>query len=235
MKFNIANVVCCLVIFFSAYAFADPPKDMRPWRVGIVTPSYYPVIIEEAYGVNEANNWTSFIFGFDTYWRSKREIRQTYDGYAIGLMGGVASISDQKGPTTTLPDSLYIYWASLVERKEYAIKFDLTDKIKTEMMSPGRHRGKTVGGRHCYKNEIVFGLLPGGDAKAWISGCSTYVYIGKVSAIKESNTYLNNQLYLDLVTQDVKQSSIDNNIQLFPIPVDKIDKVIVKSRYEVLK
>jgi len=240
MNSSLINILCSLIILLSANAFAsDSPEDMRPWELGIVFPSLYPVDVERSYGTNIDYNWTSLMETVFTAHKGKltdvRRFYSEYDGYALPLIITATSTLRQIRYTNTLPDTVYIHWASLVEHKKYVTQFELTDKIKTEMKSGGKWRGRQPGGSHCYKNVIVFGLLPGGQAKIWLSGCRTYMYVGSVSAISETQIYGSNKIYRELVGQDAKQFAIDNNMPLFPIPKLKVDKILTGGRYEVLK
>ena len=223
-------VISSLLSVNACSSAPDIPEDMRPWRIGAVSPSFYPVMVQQAYGVNEQYNWTSLTHGFSHMWRkgelsSARKWLPQYDGYGIPLDSFVAVTQGQIMPAKILPDSMYLYWASLAEGKFYATKFDLSPALKRQMMTRQRFTAGDGVERPCYQNDVVFGLLPGGDAKVWIAGCYKYTYIDRVKPEKVFETYPKNIEYYQLKEERTKQRAADNGVTLFPVPWNKVDRV----------
>ena len=227
-------VISSLLSVNACSSAPDIPEDVRPWRIGAVSPSFYPVMVQQAYGVNEQYNWTSLTHGFSHMWRkgelsSARKWLPKYDGYGIPLDSFVAVTQGQVMPAKILPDSMYLYWASLAEGRFYATKFDLSPALKKQMMTRQRFTAGDGVERPCYQNDVVFGLLPGGDAKVWIAGCYKYTYIDRikptVTAITDrSGTGVDNFQYKGWI-EDTKQRAADHNVTLFPVPWNKVNRV----------
>ncbi len=218
----------------------DIPEDMRPWRIGAVSPSFYPVMVQQAYGVNEQYDWTSLTHGFSHMWRKGaldkvREVRPDYDGYGIPLYTIPTVIQGQIMPAKILPDSMYLYWVSLAEGKFYTTKFNLSPALKQQMMTQERYiRFNGDDGGSCFQTDVIFGLLPGGDAKVWLSGCGIkYTYIDRIKPIltaitDRSGTGVDNFQYKGWI-EDTKQRAANNGVTLFPVPWNKVARVFQRE------
>lgn len=206
------------------------PEDFREWEIEVVSPSFYPVMIDQVYGVNEEEDWTIYAKGYGHHtWRRTefdrvKERFPDYDGFGIPLHKGVSTVGRQSG-SRTLPESIYIYWASLAEGKLYVNKFYLTPEMQEAMMED--HPEKLSNGNisHCYQKNIYFGLLPGGTAKVWRMGCGNYTYMGKVEAAKKFDEFGHNEEYYNIKKAQAEQRAADNGVNLFPIPYAKLDQV----------
>ncbi|WP_284186100.1 DUF2931 family protein [Vibrio algivorus] len=213
----------------------EVPKDKPKWRIGVTTPSFYNVDVEKAYAINEDEDWTSYVFSYSQL-PNKNSLKNihtwisNYDGFGIALDTLTILSSVQMGGTNHLPDSVYIHWTSMHDLKFYVTKFNLSPQIKNIMLK----KKEWSWGRPCYVNDFMFGLLPNGHAKVWLSGCDTFIYIGELKPFKDIKTKLNLQdkkLYAEGKTVS---SSVFINRQkqanelgesLFPIPWDKVHKV----------
>jgi len=230
-----------VAIFTMTQACSSQPKfsdDFRPWEIGVVTPSFYPVMVEKAYGVSEKFDGILPVQRFSAIWRWSdlddiRRLLPDYDGFGIPLASVLKE--SQVMQTRVLPDSVYISWASLAESKFYTTKFDLSPEIKQKMMERQRYiRGDGVD-RPCYQKDIVFGLLPGGDAKVWISGCYKYTLVGRVKPAVISDTDsggfagADNFQYKGWI-EDAQQRAADNGVTLFPVPWDKVNREFRRER-----
>ncbi|MBQ4892321.1 DUF2931 family protein [Shewanella sp. MMG014] len=238
MIFGVVSALCVGGAFLikGCASHPDIPEDMRAWRIGVVSPSFYPVRVQQAYGVNDRYNWTSLTHGFNALWRkgtldNVRKRLPDYDGFSIPLHAAATSMQGQVMPAKILPDSIYLYWASLAEGKFYATKFDLSPALKQQMMTQERYiRPSGADGGGCYQIDVLFGLLPGGDAKVWLSGCGmVYTYIDKikpaVTAITDrSGAGVDNFQYKGPIERALQRAA-DNGVTLFPVPWDKVDQV----------
>lgn len=81
------------------------------WQVSVVMPSFYPVSVTEAYGVNEEEDWTVMLHNF-TLFMSRSELNNArkklpnYDGYGLPLHPISIYRRDQIGGTNHLPDTV---------------------------------------------------------------------------------------------------------------------------------
>lgn len=213
----------------------EVPKDKPKWRIGVTTPSFYNVYVKKAYAINETEDWTSYVFGYSqlpnkTSLRNVHTSIPNYDGFGIALDTLTSLLAAQVGGTNHLPDSVYIHWTSIHDLKFYVTKFNLSPQIKNIMLK----KKEWSWGRPCYVNDFMFGLLPNGHAKVWLSGCETFIYIGELKPFSIINTKLDPQekkLYAEgkTVSSSVflnrQKQAGDLGASLFPIPLDKINKV----------
>ena len=205
------------------------PVDFGEWEVRVISPSFYPVMIDELYGINEEEDWTMYVRGFGHTWsdselaNAKKKIPD-YDGFGIPLHIISSTRGSQNGKKT-LPEFIYVYWASLAEGKYYVNKFDLTTGMREGMMLDHPQTRSNGSIKHCYQKNIVLGLLPGGTAKVWSLGCDQYTYLGKVEPAKEFESYPSNIVFYEAMQKKAEKRAADNGVELFPIPYDKVDKV----------
>ncbi|AQM21258.1 DUF2931 family protein [Vibrio anguillarum] len=210
------------------------PRDK--WRVGVVMPSFYPVKVTQAYGVNENENWTSLLHSFTPQSFSNSELSNArkklpnYDGFGLPLHAISITSRYQIGGTNHLPDSVYLYWVSLVNTQFYVTKYIVPESIKQLMAkqdSYTRANGFVV--NPCYRTDFVFGLLPNGQAKVWLRGCGETVYLAELAPDKvmdrDSNGFTADTYKEASYLGRIHQRAKDAGVSIDPIPWDKVDKV----------
>ncbi|MEF1286052.1 DUF2931 family protein, partial [Vibrio sp. M250220] len=170
--------------------YPDDPR-FRPWRIGAAISYNYPASVNEAYGVNYQEDWTSMMLPFgglgsplrynmDKY---REYTYPDYDGYALPLALPINFTSRQIGTgIKSLPDELYIYWG--LNGFRYATVVKITAQIKAAMVTPYPSVISSKEGATCYQTEFMFGFLPEGRAKLWLDGCGILTYVGEYSATK---------------------------------------------------
>ncbi|MGD8233073.1 DUF2931 family protein [Vibrio sp. TRT 1302] len=208
------------------------PEDMPAWRIGYAMSTLYPAEVTQAYGVNDSRDWTSFIHN-DVLFFGRTEPQKVikyypnYDGYSIAL-GIPVTTKSQIMPTNVLPDSVYLYWASVTNQRFFATKFDLTPKMKKVMSTKEPFTRFDGFKTHCYRSDIIFGFLPNGNTKVWLDGCGEYKFVTELEPIKEldMDTFGN---VAEAYQADYGESMIERAKQLGatldPIPWDKVNKV----------
>ncbi len=207
------------------------PQDKPNWSIGVTAPSFYPIYVSQAYGVNEKENWTSVLFSYNRLLHtiSLSNIQRwvpEYDGFGIALDMQADVAPAQMGGTNHLPDSIYVYWTSMHDLKFYVTKFDLSDKIKTLMSKDFRRSNEN---KTCYIYNFLLGLLPNGHAKVWLYGCLDYIYIGEIAPFKTMQQDYQGVKAADLgdtteFFQSIEKQANDLGESLFPIPWDKVNK-----------
>ncbi|MGD8110995.1 DUF2931 family protein [Vibrio sp. TRT 17S01] len=233
MKYVVLLASLLLSVSINAFSkVPDIPQDLPKWRIGYAMSSFYPVKVTQAYGINEEQDWTSYIHNEMHFWRRSKldYVRRThpdYDGYGIALGSPVAK-KDQVAGATSLPDFVYIYWASLANAKFYVTKFELTDEIKKNMMIKDEYIRFDGVNRECYRTDIIFGFLPNGNTKVWLYGCGGYTYLTEIAADSEvdRDTFGNDaEIYKKNYADRIVKRAEAEGAKLFPIPWDKVNKV----------
>ncbi|CAM4008259.1 hypothetical protein VA7868_00070 [Vibrio aerogenes CECT 7868] len=193
--------------------------------------SLYPVSVTQAYGISEVEDWTSpTIGGSQSLSRSSlkhvREHFPKYDGYGLPISGSVNTMLTQVARKKSIPDSIYLYWVSLANQRFFVTRFDITPEIVAKMQQL-RHWGNRE--LHCSLNQFVFGLLPNGQAKVWLTGCRVPEYIGEVAPLMEGKTDSNgfDKAYYQrkYYTQEIKDRAKALGVDLFPVPWDRLERV----------
>ena len=237
--------------------YPDDPR-FRPWRIGAAISYNYPAAINEAYGVNYQEDWTSMMLPYGGLLQSRYRMEKyreytypEYDGYAIPLGVPVNFTPDQIGSgLKSLPDELYIYWG--LNGFRYATVVKVTAQIKAAMITPYPSVISSKEGATCYQTQFLFGFLPDGRTKLWLDGCGVLTYVGEYSASKavpipppapekepEPLTEEQRKLFADLLysTESPKlpeppkihpRPSLDD-----PIPWDKVNQVWYNPGYKV--
>ncbi|EON6314001.1 TPA: DUF2931 family protein [Vibrio cholerae] len=211
------------------------------WRVGVTMPSFYPVKITQIYGVNEKENWTVLIHNIiprmsDSDIEYIRQIFPDYDGFGLPHALGITSRNQIGIGTNHLPDTLYVHWVSLFDNKFYVTKYDITDNVKqlsaTEV-SYTRSDGAVF--ESCYRTRFVFGLLPNGRTKVWLSDCGETIYLTELAPDqtpdRDSNGFKADTYKESSYIRNIQKRAKDAGVELEPIPWDKVNKVY--SRYEI--
>lgn len=240
-KHIIASVISLLLIACASDASPVPGKQ---WQVGVVMPSLYLVNVTQAYGVNEEEDWTVMLHNFTQFMSvselsNAREKLPDYDGYGLPLHSISIVRRDQIGGTTHLPDYIYIYWASLVNPKFYVTKYELDESVKRLMsinLSYTLESGFVI--HDCFRTELVFGLLPNGNAKVWLKGCDEMIYVKELPPDRIIDNDSNRKLVEDYKKgsyfTDVKKRAEDEGVSTDPIPWDKVNKVYTLEKVKTL-
>ncbi|MCG6226858.1 DUF2931 family protein [Vibrio furnissii] len=238
------KIVQFFIIFLLSACSSQSYLPGKQWQVGVVMPSFYPVNVTQAYGVNEEEDWTSLLHNF-TQFMTRSELSNArkklpdYDGYGLPLHSISIVRRDQIGGTTHLPDYIYIYWASLVNPKFYVTKYELDESVKRLMslkLSCIPERGFVL--PHCFRTELVFGLLPNGNAKVWLRGCGEIIYVKELlpdrvldndNIRKRIEDYKKGPYFTE-----VKKRAEDEGVSTDPIPWDKVNKVYTLEKVKTL-
>ncbi|WHR52737.1 DUF2931 family protein [Vibrio furnissii] len=240
-KCLITSVLSLLLIACASDASPVPGKQ---WQVGVVMPSFYPVNVTQAYGVNEEEDWTVMLHNFTQFMtRSElsnaREKLSDYDGYGLPLHSISIVRRDQIGGTTHLPDYIYIYWASLVNTKFYVTKYELDESVKRLMsinLSYTLESGFVI--HDCFRKELVFGLLPNGNAKIWLKGCDEMIYVKELPPDRvlehDSNGMRADDYKNSSLLAEVKERAEAEGVSIDPIPWDKLNKVYTLEKVKTL-
>lgn len=229
-----------MFVLFSSACSAKPeyPEDFFYWQVGVISPSFYPVVVSQAYGVNEVEDWTSLIHNF-VHWtysrndldRIKDDYIKHYDGFGMPLDVSVVALNQQIIKYRSLPEEIYIFWTSLVDRKFYKIHFKISEELKqkiwtgTDIELFSRRTGKNYI-QHCHQTSFIFGLLPNGDAQIWLYGCAKYSFLTKIKSQTMTTDWkgYSEKSYLKLHKKMLERAK-QHGVELFPIPWDKVNKV----------
>lgn len=235
VKMRYVVLLASLLLSVSINAFSkvpDIPTDFPKWRIGYAMSSLYPVKVTQAYGINEEQDWTSYIHNEMHFWRRSKldYVRRThpdYDGYGIALGAPVAE-KDQVAGARQLPDTIYIYWASLTNAKFYVTKYNLSENVKKQMTTQGIFNFSDGTTDSCYNTDIIFGFLPNGNTKIWLDGCGEYIYLTEIKPDAEVDRDIfgnDAEIYKKNYADRIAKRAEAEGAKLFPIPWDKVNKV----------
>ncbi|RTZ16725.1 DUF2931 family protein [Vibrio aquaticus] len=210
-------------------------KNILPeWRVSISSPSLYPAKVTSVYGVNHQENWISQLHAFSQF-MSKTDMNNvmkwinSYDGYGLPLHTFTMVRGAQVSKRESLPDDVYLYWTSLANIQFYVTRFDLNVEIKRLMVSKDSYVGRSGDEISCYRSEIVFGLLPNGQAKVFLKGCGELIYVTELkpeSVMREDAHGFNAEDYRERsYFKRIQKRADEIGAVLDPIPWDKVNKV----------
>ncbi|GIB12649.1 nitroreductase [Vibrio cholerae] len=211
-------------------------KTEQPWAwsISVTMPSFYPANVTQVYGVNDKENWTALLHGYLHTMRNSelkriQERFTDYDGFGLSLLNTTMGVQIGTG-TTHLPDTLYLYWVSLFDTKFYVTKYEIPTSVKQLIATKTtytRRDGAIVDS--CYRAEFIFGLLPNGQAKVWLSGCGETIYLTELAPDeildRDSNGVKFDSYRKSSSFADVQQRAKDAGVELEPIPWDKVNKV----------
>ncbi|ELH4194629.1 DUF2931 family protein [Vibrio cholerae] len=211
-------------------------KTEQPWAwsISVTMPSFYPANVTQVYGVNDKENWTALLHGYLHTMRNSelkriQERFTDYDGFGLSLLNTTMGVQIGTG-TTHLPDTLYLYWVSLFDTKFYVTKYEIPTSVKQLIATKTtytRRDGAIVDS--CYRAEFIFGLLPNGQAKVWLSGCGETIYLTELAPDqildRDSNGVKFDSYRKSSSFADVQQRAKDAGVELAPIPWDKVNKV----------
>lgn len=232
----IASFFCSMAWSFTSTS--KLPDNLDAWKVGVTMSSFYPIEINRIYGVNESEDWTSLLHNHS----SRRSLAASrfsnvrvdfpeYDGFELYL-GPPVSYIRQIAETSHLPDTVYLYWTSLFNQRFFVTQFHLSEQLKAKMMIQKQFLYDNR--MSCYENDLVFGLLPNGQAKVWLSGCGTYTFIDEIAPVKESDKSIDGR---DAASyrkgweyQDILERAKSENATIDPIPWDRVNQVVTYIR-----
>ncbi len=182
-----------LILFFStSCAKQNYPDDERfkPWRIGAAISYSHFSAVEQAYGVNETEDWTSVMLPYGNLTGPRLDLENyqsysypEYDGSSLVLDSFLNFTPNQVGlGFKTLPEHLYVYWRN--NGTDYATVVEVTPKIKAAATKAYPHPSWRFEGENCYQTDFIFGLLPDGRAQLWLKGCRIYTYVGEYQPTK---------------------------------------------------
>ena len=234
-----ANQLCMLVILtviFLLSACKSVPKELTrdegmPWSVGITAPLYYGVEVEHIWGINDSQDWTSILIPPNTYRVNFEERKQRailkgakWDPYILSPRVFNAT-AQQPAWKVTPPEELFVAWLSLAEGKFYRLNYRLSDELQQKMLRL-KNAPKPGEGGEC-GNKLIFGLIPGGEVSVWLwSYCDLeYNFVEHVQASGPFDYAFypgRNTDYYASLTKRLRDNVAAQNVQLFPIPEDKL-------------
>ena len=225
-KVNKCSLFALAVLGNVSCASTEPelPEHLLKWNFAFVQPYLYPTYLShDMYAVNDKEDWTMMVHltTHNTLWKDIQKVYGSdYDGY--GMMLSDMAYSDQLGlGTNHLPDRLYVRWGGY-DFTGYITVINVTQKMKAKMVEPHPHPLQWK--EPCYQTEFLFGLLPNGNAKLWLSGCRIYTYVG------EFKPELVNYRDGDPHRNELKKREEEVGVKAEPIPWDKVDKVFYNKR-----
>lgn len=197
-------------------------EGFMPWRIGAAISYSHFSAVEQAYGVNETEDWTSVMLPYGNLTGPRLNLENyrhysypEYDGNLLVLNSFLNFTPNQIGlGLKSLPEQLYVYWRN--NGTDYATVVEVTPKIKAAVTKAYPHPSWRFEGENCYQTDFIFGLLPDGRAKLWLKGCRIYTYVGEYQPTK--------------VMPPADPSKIKNK----PIPWDKVNQVWYdKEKYKM--
>ncbi|WPK54196.1 DUF2931 family protein [Vibrio fluvialis] len=220
----------------TSYASALPEI---PWSVSIAVPTLYPAKVTEAYGVNEEQDWTSLLHNFSQFMRISdfKNISPRfpeYEGYGLPIADYAMNQKRQISPTKLPPDTLYLYWVSLLNTQFYVTKYEVPMRVRDLMAKSAKYRRMDGSlGSTCYRTEFVFGLLPNGQAKIYLRGCGEIVFLKELAPDRildhDSNGFAADTYKSSSYIGRIHKRAADKGVSLDPIPWDKVNKVYAKE------
>ncbi|MBF4424819.1 DUF2931 family protein [Vibrio anguillarum] len=225
-------LITALLNACSSYAGSIPET---PWSVSISMPTFYPVSVTQAYGVNDAQDWTSPLHTFSQFMRisafeniNKRF--HEYDGFGLPIQDYAMNQKKQVVQIKLPPAALYLYWVSLINTQFYVTKYTVSEDVKSLMARKSLYQNRDGSlGNVCYRTEFVFGLLPNGQAKVWLRGCGEIIYLAELGPDRvldrDSNGFDEERYKQGSLLNDIQQRAKDAGVSIDPIPWDKVNKV----------
>ncbi|KJG15075.1 DUF2931 family protein [Photobacterium angustum] len=234
------GVLCLLLAGCSMINRERVPDEVPNWTVAYAMPSFYPVRVIKAYGINTQEDWTSILHTHSQFmtvsdFNRIKGFLPDYNGYGLPLyfttMGGYRQIR----PTNHLPDKVVLYWTSLFNAKFYITELDVTPKMKALAYKKQSYIRPDGIKRACYQTTFDFGFLPNGQVKVWLEGCGKYTYVTELSPTSTPETDYNGSTYSDhnQTRNSVLKRAKKANATLTPIPWDKVNKVYTSENYFV--
>ncbi|MDE1232376.1 DUF2931 family protein [Vibrio aestuarianus] len=234
MYLKSVSVLLITVLLNACSSYAGPIPE-KAWSVSVSMPSFYPVKVTQAYGVNEAQDWTSPLHTFSQFMRisafeniNKRF--HEYDGFGLPIQDYAMNQKKQVVQIKLPPDALYLYWVSLINTQFYVTKYTVSEDVKSLMARKSLYQNRDGSlGNVCYRTEFVFGLLPNGQAKVWLRGCGEIIYLTELAPDKvmdrDSNGFTADTYKEASYLGRIHQRAKDAGVSIAPIPWDKVNKV----------
>ncbi len=208
-------------------------------------PSFYPARVTQAYGVNDAQDWTSPLHTFSQFMRIsafeniKKEL-PSYDGFGLPIQDYAMNQKKQVVQIKLPPDALYLYWVSLINTQFYVTKYTVSEDVKSLMARKSLYQNRDGSlGNVCYRTEFVFGLLPNGQAKIWLRGCGEIIYLTELAPDKvmdrDSNGFTADTYKEASYLGRIHQRAKDAGVSIYPIPWDKVNKVYSAQEIKTLQ
>ncbi len=223
---KLLGMLCVIGATSSCASLSEPvyPPHFRPWTVHIAQSYLYGVAVNEVYGVNYKEDWTSLFHKIsrNSGYRLKdvRRALGDYDYDGVGLSLGYPLLGRQIVPTLTLPDQVYVSWSSYANENDYMMVLDVTPKMKAKMLEP--HENPMGWDEPCYQSSFLLGLLPDGKAKVWLYGCMSYTYVGEfepnITEVEEHPPTGDD----NRANRVAKQIGATN---IFPVPWERVNQV----------
>ncbi|PSW97764.1 hypothetical protein C0W38_10235 [Photobacterium angustum] len=234
------GVFCLLLAGCSMISRERVPDEVPDWTVGYAMPSFYPVRVTKAYGINTQEDWTSILHTHSQFMTISdleriKESQSDYDGYGLSLTFGIAQYS-QIRYTNHLPDKVVLYWTSLFDAKFYITELDVTPKMKALAYKKQSYIRPDGIKRACYQTTFDFGFLPNGQVKVWLEGCGKYTYVTELSPTSTPETDYNGNsstAYKHDYEDELNIRAKNANATLTPIPWDKVNKIYISKHFSV--
>ncbi|PSW59716.1 hypothetical protein C0W54_18815 [Photobacterium kishitanii] len=241
MKTIISTGLLCLLLGgCSGINKERVPDEVTDWTVAYAMPSFYPVRVTKAYGINKTEDWTSILHTHSQFMtvsglKRVKEFLPDYDGCGLPLAFNTMGWYPQIQYTNHLPDKIVLYWTSLFDTKFYITELDVTPKMKVLMHKKQSYIRSDGMLKSCYQTTFDFGFLPNGQVKVWLEGCGKYTYVTELSPIATPNTDYNGSTYSDhnQIRNSVLKRAKKANATLIPIPWNKVNKVYTSKNYTV--
>ncbi|PSV50204.1 DUF2931 family protein, partial [Photobacterium sp. GB-1] len=163
MKNIISTGVFCLLLTGCSMVNRERVPDEVPnWTVAYAMPSFYPVRVTKAYGINTQEDWTSILHTHSQFmtvsdFNRIKGFLPDYNGYGLPLATTTMGWYRQIQPTNHLPDKVVLYWTSLFDAKFYITELDVTQKMKALMYKQQNHVEADGINRTCYQTTFDFG------------------------------------------------------------------------------
>ena len=235
-----AGLLCLLLGGCGVINKERVPDEVPDWTVAYAMPSFYPVRVTKAYGINKTEDWTSILHTHSQFmkvsdFKRVQEYLPNYDGYGLPLNLFTVSNYAQIKYTNHLPDKVVLYWTSLFDAKFYITELNVTPKMKALMYQKQNQVEADGIHRSCYQTTFDFGFLPNGQVKVWLEGCGKYTYVTELSPIATPNTDYNGSTYSDhnQTRNSVLKRAKKANATLVPIPWNKVNKIYTSKNYTV--
>ncbi|PSW97762.1 hypothetical protein C0W38_10225 [Photobacterium angustum] len=234
------GVFCLLLAGCSMINRERVPDEVPNWTVAYAMPSFYPVRVTKAYGINTQEDWTSILHTHSQFmtvsdFNRIKGFLPDYNGYGLPLATTTMGWYRQIQPTNHLPDKVVLYWTSLFDAKFYITELDVTPKMKALMYTQQNHVEADGIRQTCYQSIFDFGFLPNGQVKVWLKGCGKYTYVTELSPTSMPDTDYNSitSKQYSQATEYVKKRAKKAHATLTPIPWDKVNKIYTSKNYIV--
>lgn len=197
MPMGFAAVLRLLLLLMSGFLFACSGGSMSaraasqsegiPWDIEIVAPFYYEVMpmgnpVPTVYGLNSKQDWTSVHTGFrriPDFKTHKANAPGGLDPWTLDFCFNCISSFYNADAYVQPPEEIFIRYLALTEERVYELSFRLPDELQRQMLAAAT--GDNDSGKTC-QTGILFGLLPGGEAKVWLAVCGRYQYLRQAQA-----------------------------------------------------